>query len=399
MPWREKSPMVLRQEFVLARLRGDRPMAALCEEFGVSRKTGYKWLKRYQAEGTKGLADHSRAPHRQARALSAEVVAAIVEARRKRPHWGPKKLRWLLEKTYPAVRWPAPSTIGEVLRREGLVDPAGRGRRRRWTRSGPLREAKAPNDVWAIDFKGWFRTRDGVRCDPLTVTDLCSRFILLLVIVPIQIAAVRRELEKVFERYGAPGALRSDHGTPFAGPGAGGLTRLSVDWVKAGIQLERIERGKPFQNGSHERMHGTLKKETTCPPAATMREQQERFDRYREDFNQRRPHEALGMEVPITFYRRSQREYPKPLPTPWYDAEHAVRQVKTDGSIKWGGRRIFVSAALKGEPVGLAETPRGAWVVRFQDLELGLIERNSWKLLRVDPRQRGLGETTPQSTP
>ena len=161
MPWREKSPMALRQEFVWARLRRDRPMAALYEEFGVSRKTG-----------------------------------------------------WLLEKTYPAVRWPAPGTVGEVLRRQGLVDPAGRGRRRRWTRSGPLREAKAPNDVGAIDFKGWFRTRDGVRRDPLTVTDLCSQFTLLPVIVPIQIAAVRRELEKVFEHYGAPGALRSDHGTP-----------------------------------------------------------------------------------------------------------------------------------------------------------------------------------------
>ena len=163
--------------------------------------------------------------------------------------------------------------------------------------------------------------------------------------------------------------------------------------MKGGIRLERIDPGKPFQNGSHERMHGTLKKETTYPPAATVAEQQERFDRYREDFNERRPHEALGQEVPATFYRRSEREYPKPLPKPWYDAEHAVRQVRSDGSIKWGGRSIFVSMALAGEPVGIAETPGGPWVVRFADLELGLIERGSRKLLHLGRKRRGPGQT------
>ena len=179
------------------------------------------------------------------------------------------------------------------------MSPNGRGQRRRWNRSGPLREPKAPNDIWGIDFKGWFRTRDGMRCDPLTVTDLSSRFILSLVILPIRTEEVRQEMETLFERYGAPGALRSDNGTPFAGSGPGGLSRLSVDWVKAGIRLERIEPGKPFQNGSHERMHGTLKKETTRPAAATVAEPGAiRPDR--EDFNERRPHEALGQEVPAT---------------------------------------------------------------------------------------------------
>ncbi len=383
--------MELRQEFVLAQLRRERPMTTLCDEFGISRKTGYKWLRRYQEEGMKGLVDRSRAPRRQARALSAEVVAAIVEARQQRPHWGPKKLRWQLERTYPEMSWPAPSTIGEVLRREGLVRPDGR-RQRRWPRS-ELRAPKAPNDVWGVDFKGWFRTRNGERCDPLTVTDLWSRFVLQVVILPIRTAEVRQEMESLFERYDVPGAIRSDNGAPFAGPGVGGLSRLSVDWLKAGIRLERIEPGKPHQNGSHERLHRTLQRETTRPPAATRAEQQERFDRYREDFNERRPHEALGMEVPAKVYRRSARVYPKPLPKPWYDAEHAVRQVKTDGSIMWGGRLIFVSTSLPGEPVGLAETPGGPWVVRFADLELGLIERGSWKLLRVDRKRRGPGQT------
>jgi len=391
MPWRERNPMDLRQEFVLARLRRERPMTALCDEFGISRKTGYKWLRRYQEGGMKGLVDRSRAPRRQARALSAEVVAAIVEARRQRPHWGPKKLRWQLERSYPEMRWPAPSTIGEVLRREGLVRPDGH-RQRRWPRS-ELRAPQAPNDVWGVDFKGWFRTRNGERCDPLTVTDLWSRFVLQVAILPIRTAEVREEMEKLFERFGVPGAIRSDNGAPFAGPGVGGLSRLSVDWVKAGIRLERIEPGKPHQNGSQERLHRTLQRETARPPAATKAEQQERFDRYREDFNERRPHEALGMEVPAKVYRRSPRVYPKPLPKPWYDAEHAVRQVKTDGSIMWGGRLIFVSTSLPGEPVGLAETPGGPWVVRFADLELGLIERGSWKLLRVDRKRRGPGQT------
>ena len=253
MPWEERSPMELRKEFVVARLRGDCSVVSLCEEFGVSRKTGYKWLRRYDQEGTRGLEDRSRAPRRRANALSAEKVAAIVEVRRERPHWGPKKLRWQLERRYPGVGWPAPSTIGEVLRREGLVRPDGR-RQRRGSRSAPLRKPKAPNDIWGIDFKGWFRTRDGVRCDPLTVTDLSSRFILSLVILPIRTEEVRQEMETLFACYGVPGAMRSDNGTPFAGPGVGGLSRLSVDWVKGGIRLERIDPGKPFQNLTS---HGT----------------------------------------------------------------------------------------------------------------------------------------------
>ena len=221
MPWKERSPMELRKEFVLARLRGDCSVVSLCEQFGVSRKTGYKWLRRYDQEGTRGLEDRSRAPRRRANALCAEKVAAIVEVRRERPHWGPKKLRWQLERRYPGVGWPAASTIGEVLRREGLVRPDGRRQRRG---SAPLREPKAPNDIWGIDFKGWFRTRE-VRCDPLTVTDLSSRFILSLVILPIRTEEVRQEMEALFERYGVPGDAL---GQRDAVRGAGGRWPVAV---------------------------------------------------------------------------------------------------------------------------------------------------------------------------
>ena len=219
--------MELRKEFVLARLRGDCSVASLCEQFGVSRKTGYKWLRRYDQEGTRGLEDRSRAPRRRVNALSAEKVAAIVEVRRERPHWGPKKLRWQLERRYPGVGWPAPSTIGEVLRREGSGDVrTGAASGGGGAGSGLLREPKAPNDIWGIDFKGWFRTRDGMRCDPLTVTDLSSRFILSLVILPIRTEEVRQEMETLFECYGAPGGPAL--GQRDAVRGAGGWWPVAV---------------------------------------------------------------------------------------------------------------------------------------------------------------------------
>ena len=233
--------------------------------------------------------------------------------------------------------------------------------------SRPFRTVTAPNDVWCIDFKGWFRTRDGERCDPLTVSDAHSRFLLACVIVPPRTDTVRPLVEQLFKRYGLPLAIRSDNGAPFAGTGAGGLSRLSLGWVKAGIALERIDPGKPQQNGRHERMHRTLKAETAKPPAASMSQQQARFDRFRQDFNDNRPHEALGQQPPATFYRPSPRPYPERLDEPWYDAWHAVRRVRTDGSIKWGGDLVFISETLTGEVVGVAETDSGDWIVRFAD--------------------------------
>ena len=330
MPWKETCRMEEKLVFVADCLRGELPITALCEDYGISRKTGYKWLGRYREQGPEGLVERSRAPHRHGRSMAPEMAEAIVALRRQRPHWGPRKLRAVLMGERPEAVWPAASTIGDLLRAEGLV--SSRRRRRRVAAPGrPFRAVTAPNDVWCIDFKGWFRTRDGERCDPLTVSDAYSRFLLACVIVPPRTDTVRVAVERLFKRYGLPLAIRSDNGAPFAGTGAGGLSRLSVGWIKAGIVLERIEPGQPQQNGRHERMHRTLKAETAKPPAASAGQQQVRFDRFRQDFNDNRPHEALGQQPPAAFYRPSLRPYPERLDEPWYDAWHAMRRVRTTG--------------------------------------------------------------------
>ena len=379
MPWKETCVMDEKMSFVADCLRGALPMASLCEAYGISRKTGYKWLGRYRELGPEGLLERSRAPRRHGRSMAPAVAEAIVALRRKRPHWGPRKLRAVLMREQPERVWPAASTMGDLLRAEGLVG----SRRRRRRVAAPcrtLRPAEGPNDVWCIDFKGWFRTRDGERCDPLTVTDAWSRYLLGCVIVPPRTAEVRAAVEELFARYGLPAAIRSDNGSPFAGTGAGGLSRLSVGWLKAGIAVERIEPGRPQQNGRHERMHRTLKAETARPAAASKEAQQARFDRFREDFNAHRPHEALGQQPPAAFREPSPRAWPERLEEPWYDAWHEVRRVRTDGSIKWGGDLVFVSEPLAGEPVGIAETDSGHWIVRFADIDLGIIDRRTKKL-------------------
>ena len=391
MPWKETCAVDEKMSFVAECLRGDMPMAALCEDYGISRKTGYKWLDRYREHGPAGLEDRSRAPHRHGRSMAPAVAEAIVALRRERPHWGPRKLRAMLMRSRPDVVWPAASTMGDLLRAEGLV----RSRRRRRLLAAPsrtLRTAEAPNDVWCIDFKGWFRTRDGERCDPLTVTDAYSRYLLACVIVAPRTEEVRAAVEQLFARYGLPETIRSDNGPPFAATGAGGLSRLSVGWLKAGIALERIAPGQPQQNGRHERMHKTLKAETAKPPAASKEQQQVRFDRFREDFNEYRPHEALGQQPPAAFYHPSPRPCPERLEEPWYDAWHAVRRVRTDGSIKWGGDLVFIGEPLAGEPVGIAETESGHWIVRFADIDLGIIDHKTKKLHRFRAARPGRAE-------
>jgi putative transposase len=374
--------------FIAEYLKGDLPMTALCASFGVSRETGYQLVRRYLAEGAAGLQPRSRAPYRPAQQTSEEIAGAVIALRRERPFWGPKKLRVLLQRRDPAVRWPAASTIGDLLRREGLSEP----RRRRRTAvpsTRPFAPVVAPNDLWCIDFKGWFRTRDGQRCDPLTLSDAESRYLLACEAMPPIGAAVGAAVERAMREHGMPLAIRSDNGAPFASSGAGGLSRLAVQWVKLGIRLERIAPGAPQQNGRHERMHGTLKKETACPPAGSIAEQQTRFDEFRCRYNHERPHEALGQATPASRYQPSLRPYPERIEEPWYDADHALRRVRPTGEIKWGGEFVFVSEALAGEPVGIAETERGDWLVRFADVELGIIDRKTGKLRRFAPARPG----------
>ena len=392
MPWTETCILDQRLAFVAACLRGEESMTALCAQHGISRKTGYKWLARWRADPEQGLADRSRVAHRRPHALTHEVAEAVVALRAERPHWGPKKLRAVLRERRPDLVVPAASTIGDLLSRRGLVE------RRRRTRSAlpqrrPFGAVEGANDLWCLDFKGWFRTRDGARCDPLTVTDAHSRYLMECRIVEPSHAGVGPVVERLMREHGLPRAIRSDNGPPFAAAGsAGGLSRLSVQWLKLGIALERIEPGCPQQNGRHERMHATLKAETSRPPAASLAEQQARFDAFRADYNAVRPHEALEQVVPARVYEPSLRGYPDRVEEPWYDAEHQVRRVRPRGEIKWGGGTVFVSEALAGELVGLCELASGDWLVRFCALDIGLIERRTGALRRFAPPRPGRGK-------
>ena len=389
MPWKETCVMDQRIAFVSAILRDEAPVSELCADFGISRTTGYKWLQRYRREGPSGLEERSRAPHCHGRRMAPELAEAILALRRDRPHWGPRKLRVILQAQQPDASWPAPSTIGDLLRRHGLSDR----RRRRTAMPRPSPESfapiTAPNDLWCIDFKGWFRTRDGRRCDPLTITDAYSRYALVCQIVEPLRGPVEAVVLKAFDRYGLPKAMRSDNGPPFAAAGPGGLTRLSLHWLKAGIALERIDPGKPQQNGRHERFHRTLKQETSKPPAANADEQQARFDAFCHDYNHNRPHEALGQRPPASLWTPSARPYPETLAQPWYDAGHAVRRVRPSGEIKWAGHSVFISETLAGETVGIAETRDGDWLVRYAQIDLGIIDPKSHRLIRFVPPRSG----------
>jgi transposase InsO family protein len=351
------------------------PVAALCRIYGVSRETFYVWRRRRESGDPRWFEDHSRAPERRPQTTPAEAIAAIVAMRRRFPRFGPKKIRAKLLAEQPGGGWPATSTIGDILKREGLIVAKPR-RRRPWPQGDVVAGAVEPNGEWSIDFKGWFRTLNGIRCDPLTLEDTASRYLIAARIVEPTGAGVRRALERIFQDVGLPDTMRSDNGPPFGSMGAGGLSRLSVWWLKLGIEPRYITPSAPQENGRHERMHRTLKEDTTQPPAATISEQQTRFDAFRKRYNEERPHEALGQTPPATHWQPSARPFPSRLAEPWYDADHEVRRVRPTGEIKWRGERVFIGEALVGELVGLAELERGGHIVRFCRRELGVIGRD-----------------------
>lgn len=384
MPWNETCAMDEKLRFIAEVLRGEESMTALCKQFGISRETGHTLKRRYLELGVAGLEERSRAPLRHGRVTPEEIAAPIIALRRERPHWGARKLLAVLARRHPETAWPAASTANDILRRAGLI--TGRRRRRRaHPVEQPFQAVRAANDTWGIDFKGWFRTRDSARCDPLTVSDAHSRYLLASQIMAEKIEPVRVAVDALFREYGLPLAIRCDNGSPFGSRGAAGLTRLSAHWAKLGIRIEFITPGQPQQNGRHERMHRTLKAETATPPAASKAEQQARFDAFRHDFNHNRPHEALNQQTPATIYRPSPRVMPERVPEPWYDADHAVRRVRTTGEIKWRGEMIFVSQALIGEPIGILERDDGHCLLRFANIDLGLIERQTKKIHRFAP--------------
>jgi transposase InsO family protein len=391
MPWREICSMDEKLRLMVALTKEEDSVSELCADFGISRKTAYKWWARYRQNGPAGLLERSHAPAMVPWAITGAQAEAIVGLRRAHPSWGPKKLRARLSLDAPLQGWPAPSTIGELLRREQLSQPR---KRRRHARPSPqpLRTAFAPNDIWCTDFKGPFHTRDGVRCNPLTLSDAYSRY--LLCIKAVNKAGYddcRRELERVFREYGLPRAMRSDNGPPFAASGVTGLSRLSVWWLKLGIMPERIEPGRPEQNGRHERMHKTLKAECASPPQADRDLQQRRFDQFRDEFNQQRPHEALGQTTPATHYTPSPRSYPARLADPAYPADYQARRVRHNGEIKWQGELVFLTETLINEVVGIVETDDGDAEVYFGPLRLGLIDGVTLKLRRPERSTVGRG--------
>jgi putative transposase len=388
MPWTETCAMEERMKFVMECLEGTWSKAELCRIYGISRPTGDKWLTRYAEIGIEGLADRSRAPQHHPNGVSEATEAAIVALREARTHWGPKKLRVVLAREKPGRVWPAVSTIGEILKRHGLTVPRKR-RRRTPPSTQPFAAIDESNALWCVDHKGWFRTGDGRPCEPLTMTDAWSRYLLRnQVVADKRSETTRGVMEAAFREYGLPWAIRSDNGPPFASRGVAGLSRLSVWWIKLDIRVERIEAGHPEQNGRHERMHETLKQETASPPQATARKQQEALDRFRWEFNEERPHEALGQRTPASMYTPSPRAYPARLGPVEYPKGWPVRVVQQQGQFYWKMSDVFLGAALYGEGVGLEPLDERYWHVHIAAVGLGVFDSHRRRMLTAKEAAR-----------
>lgn len=369
---------------VVRYLRDGDSMSELARWYGVSRKTVYKWVERYELQGPAGLADLSRAPHHHPHAVSESMERAILEWKANKPSWGAPKIH---AKLLGLESCPSESTVSKVLARHGL-SRRQRRRARATPSASPLSHGQGPNQVWCADFKGHFWMGDRRRCDPLTLTDAFSRYLLCcqalsgstgsLVVKPLFIAT--------FRRYGMPAAIRTDNGAPFASVGLGGLTALSVWWLDLGIRLERIKPGCPQDNGTHERFHRTLKQEV--PPQPTLALQQQRYEAFKGEFNQERPHEALGQKPPGTTYRPSERDYPEGQPEPaHYPDPWVKRTVRPGGRIRWQGREVNITRALCGREVGLKPVGEGRWAIYYRHLELGLWDQRKGRVERAPTLQ------------
>src|SRR5882724_9531679 len=335
MPWKTSSVMEEKLRFVFEYELDERSMTELCQSYEISRETGYLWLRRYRACGIDGLVERSHASQRHLNQTAEQIEQSILALRQAHMRWGPRKLQRILERDQPGRHWPTASTMGTLLKREGLAVP----RKKRWRTppySEPLAPADAPNRGWCADFKGWFRTGNGERIDPLTISDAHSRYLLRCQAVEkTDTARVQGIFEAAFRQYGLPQAIRTDNGAPFASTALAGLSRLAVWWIKLGIVPERIEAGHPEQNGRHERMHRTLKQEVAMPPAQDRRAQQRALEDFRQEYNEVRPHEALAMQTPASVYEPSQRAYPAKVSEPEYPPTMLVRSVHAHGHFRW----------------------------------------------------------------
>jgi len=362
-------------------LKGQWTKAELCRLFGISRPTADKWIGRYQKDNLEGLVDRSRAPKRHPNQVTPRVRRLILQRRRRHPRYGPKKLRVLLQQDHPDLHFPALSTIQTILTDAHMVPPR-KHRRRAQPYQQPFQACAGPNDLWCADYKGWFRTGDGRRCDPLTITDAYSRYLVRCqAVADLGYEAAREAFEAAFHAYGLPAAIRTDNGSPFASCGIRGLSRLSVWWMKLGIVPERIRAGHPQENGRHERMHRTLKAETAQPPAQTVRGQQQKFHAFRRQYNSQRPHESLNQQMPGSLYVKSNRVY-KPAPEALsYPAGTQSRRVQGSGEFYWHSCRVFLGEAFGGELVGLTALDGPYWLLAFGRFAIGILDGDHGEML------------------
>jgi len=379
MPWEVTGPVQERERFIETYLTGLYTVSELAARFGVSRQKLHKWLARHNADGMKGLVDRSRAPHHIPHRTSSDVEEKIVAFRRRFPHMGPRKIIARLAELHPDTDWPSPSTAGDILCRAHLVQP----RERRSPPAHPLRvrsQPTEPNDLMTVDYKGQFLMGNHRYCYPLTVVDHVSRYLLACDAFPSNEGPhTRGAFERIFREHGLPRAILSDNGSPFGSPGLARLSRLSLWWIRLGIVIERIVPGHPEQNGAHERMHRTLKAETTRPPEADFEPQQKRFDEFRHVYNNERPHETLGQKRPATIYRPSPRPYPESLPPIEYPGHLETRKVEHNGMMRWKNDRIFTSKTLRGEYVGLEEIDDGIWSLYYGPVLLARFDERDMK--------------------
>ena len=384
MPWIETCVMEERIKFIMNVLEGTYSMSELCSYYDISRKTGYKWLDRYRQGGIRDLCNRSRAPVNHPHAMLPQVKDSILTIKERFPKWGARKIRTRLERVHSGwSSYPAVSTIGLFLHKQGLTCP-GKRRHKCTPSEFPLTDGQYSNHVWCADFKGHFKTGNGRRCNPLTISDHCSRYLLCCHhLDKMSYNLTKRQFKRIFCEYGLPEVIRTDNGTPFASLGLGGLSRLSYWWIRLGIYPERIEPGHPEQNGRHERMHKTLKAYTSNPPANNICRQQKLFNRFRLEYNEQRPHEALGMDTPVEHYSSSRRPYPSRLPEIDYPDHMRVTRVQNHGDILLKGRRIFVSQSLQGEYVGLERIDDDMSLLWYCDYLLGQMDYREWKIRPV----------------
>ncbi len=371
MPWKEVCQMDERIRFVVEATYGKETMAQLCRKYEISRKTGYKWLNRSREKGVAGLAELSRAPKNCPHKTPIEMRDALIALRKANPAWGPKKIAFELQNSF-GLKPPATSTIAEIFKKEGLSKQKRRRNARVKRQHDKLTDPIEPNHVWTVDYKGWFRLLGGEKCWPLTVMDLFSRYVVGC--EPLDRPALDITLasfEYLFRRFGLPQVIRVDNGTPFAGSGAGGLSQLSVLWLRLGIDVEFIEPGKPQQNGSHERMHRSLKRELRR--GNNIRSQLRRCRAWRRTYNHKRGHESLDFKTPAELYSKSERKYPAKIGDFTYPSEFTVRRVKPSGVIKWQGKQRYLNQGLKGCSVGLVEAKDGSMAVYAGTVFLGVL--------------------------